>query len=202
MAINKVVYGNQTLIDLTDSTLTSSDELVEGVTAYDRSGNRITGTADYMDKISNPSANKVLIDDGNGQAIDSSLSISDVATQDDLKYSAGDTFTVPGNYQIYPCYIATQSGSNYVRFFIPTDKKIDASTITCSRLTFSLQTSKNAGNAFLINGVNVVGESGYTVSCTPRNNGIYVNLLCPSSISLTNRDIGTVMLGYSIFTFS
>lgn len=202
MAINKVVYGNQTLIDLSGSTLASSDELVEGVIAYDRSGNRITGTADYMDKISNSSANKVLIDDGNGQAVDSSLSISDVATQDDLTYSTGDTFTVPGNYQIYSCYIATQSGSNYVRFFIPTDKKIDASSITCTRLTLSLQTSKNAGNAFLINGVNVVGESGYTVSCTHRNNGIYVNLLCPSSVTLTNRDIGVVMLGYSIFTFS
>lgn len=84
MAINKVVYGNQTLIDLTDSTLTSSDEIVEGVTAYDRSGNLLTGTADYMDKIDNPTANRVLIDDGNGQAIDSSVLISNVATQSDL----------------------------------------------------------------------------------------------------------------------
>lgn len=84
MAINKVVYGNQTLIDLTDSTLTSSDELVEGVIAYDRSGNRITGTADYMDKVDNPTADKILIDDGNGQAQDSSVSIIDVALMSDV----------------------------------------------------------------------------------------------------------------------
>ena len=43
--INKVVYGNTTLIDLTDSTLSSTDQLAQGITAYDRSGTKITGTA-------------------------------------------------------------------------------------------------------------------------------------------------------------
>ena len=43
--INKVVYGGNTLIDLTDSTLSSTDQLMQGVTAYDRSGTKITGTA-------------------------------------------------------------------------------------------------------------------------------------------------------------
>lgn len=42
--VNKVVYGNQTLIDLTNSTLSSADQLEQGVTAYDRSGNLLTGT--------------------------------------------------------------------------------------------------------------------------------------------------------------
>lgn len=42
--INKVVYGNQTLIDLTDSTLSSASSLASGVTAYDRSGTKLTGT--------------------------------------------------------------------------------------------------------------------------------------------------------------
>ena len=43
--INKVVYGNTTLIDLTDSTLSDASQLASGVTAYDRSGTKITGTA-------------------------------------------------------------------------------------------------------------------------------------------------------------
>lgn len=43
--INKVVYGNTTLIDLTNSTLSSADQLAQGVTAYDRSGTLLTGTA-------------------------------------------------------------------------------------------------------------------------------------------------------------
>ena len=43
--VNKVVFGNQTLIDLTNSTLSSADQLAQGVTAYDRGGNLLTGTA-------------------------------------------------------------------------------------------------------------------------------------------------------------
>lgn len=44
MAINKVVYGSQTLIDLTADTVTA-DQLAEGVTAHDKSGAQITGTS-------------------------------------------------------------------------------------------------------------------------------------------------------------
>lgn len=44
MAINKVVFGNQTLIDLTADTITPSD-LQSGVTAHDASGATITGTS-------------------------------------------------------------------------------------------------------------------------------------------------------------
>lgn len=44
MAINKVVYGSTTLIDLTDSTLSDPSDLMMGVTAYDRTGTLLTGT--------------------------------------------------------------------------------------------------------------------------------------------------------------
>jgi hypothetical protein len=44
MAINKVVFGNQTLIDLTADTITAAD-LQSGVTAHDASGAAITGTS-------------------------------------------------------------------------------------------------------------------------------------------------------------
>lgn len=43
MAINKVVYGSNTLIDLTADTVTA-DKLTEGYTAHDKSGALITGT--------------------------------------------------------------------------------------------------------------------------------------------------------------
>lgn len=46
MAINKVVYGGNTLIDLTADTITP-DKLTEGVTAHDKSGAVITGTNTY-----------------------------------------------------------------------------------------------------------------------------------------------------------
>ncbi|MBR5583704.1 MAG: hypothetical protein IKW21_04170 [Lachnospiraceae bacterium] len=43
MSINKVVYGNTTLIDLTGDTVTK-ETLAEGVTAHNASGDKITGT--------------------------------------------------------------------------------------------------------------------------------------------------------------
>lgn len=46
MAINKVIYGGNTLIDLTADTITASD-LKDGVTAHDKSGAVITGTNTY-----------------------------------------------------------------------------------------------------------------------------------------------------------
>ena len=43
MGINKVQYGNTTLIDLTNDTVTA-DKLMQGYTAHDRSGAVINGT--------------------------------------------------------------------------------------------------------------------------------------------------------------
>ena len=46
MAISKVVYGGQTLIDLTADTITE-EKLLKGVTAHGADGEAITGTCDY-----------------------------------------------------------------------------------------------------------------------------------------------------------
>ncbi len=43
MAINKVIYAGNTLIDLTGDTISASD-LAYGITAHDKSGSVITGT--------------------------------------------------------------------------------------------------------------------------------------------------------------
>ena len=44
MAVSKVVYGGNTLIDLTGDTV-AADKLLSGYTAHDAAGNAITGTA-------------------------------------------------------------------------------------------------------------------------------------------------------------
>lgn len=43
MGRSKVVFGNETLIDLTEDTVTDS-ALLSGYTAHDKAGNLITGT--------------------------------------------------------------------------------------------------------------------------------------------------------------
>lgn len=55
MGVNRVVYGNKTLIDLSDSTVTP-ETLLEGVIAYNSKGERIIG---IMKKIA-------FTDDGKG----------------------------------------------------------------------------------------------------------------------------------------
>ena len=44
MAVNKIVYGNNSLLDLSSDTLTSADQLLEGIIAHAKDGNIITGT--------------------------------------------------------------------------------------------------------------------------------------------------------------
>jgi len=46
MAVNKVIYGGNTVIDLTGDTVTA-ESLVEGVIAHDKSGKSVTGTNPY-----------------------------------------------------------------------------------------------------------------------------------------------------------
>ena len=59
MAINKVIYGNSTLIDLTSDTV-SANSLLSGETAHDRSGASIVGTATNIDNI--PSGTTDIVD--------------------------------------------------------------------------------------------------------------------------------------------
>lgn len=54
MAINKVVYGNDTLIDLTEDSV-EANNLLEGETAHDRSGSPVTGTAKQGHVVQNDS---------------------------------------------------------------------------------------------------------------------------------------------------
>lgn len=49
MAKNKIIYGGQTLIDLTDATLDKNDgdQILSGGTAYGNDGEKITGSCTY-----------------------------------------------------------------------------------------------------------------------------------------------------------
>lgn len=47
MAISKISYFNETLIDLTSDTVTA-DALTKGTTAHNKSGDSITGTLEFI----------------------------------------------------------------------------------------------------------------------------------------------------------
>lgn len=50
MEKNKIIYGGKVLLDLTNDTV-SSDTLIEGTTAHDKSGRIITGNLVPTDKV-------------------------------------------------------------------------------------------------------------------------------------------------------
>ena len=83
MGVNKVIYGNTPIMDITDTTAEAAD-VAAGAVFYDRSGTRQVGTGDYMDKVSNPTADDILVTDGAGQAVDSGVPISDVVQITDI----------------------------------------------------------------------------------------------------------------------
>lgn len=58
MAVNKVIFEGQTLIDITDSTVTAGD-LRTGTVAYDKAGNRIIGNTDWSMSVSNATVSKI-----------------------------------------------------------------------------------------------------------------------------------------------
>lgn len=90
MGKNKVVYGDTTIMDITDTTAEAQD-VVKGKVFYAKSGDRTQGTADYMEKVTDPTANNILLTDANGQAIDSGVAITDKANVTDLPSQATDT---------------------------------------------------------------------------------------------------------------
>lgn len=50
MATNKVIYGNQTIIDLTDATITGdaeADKILAGYSAYGADGTKVSGTSTF-----------------------------------------------------------------------------------------------------------------------------------------------------------
>lgn len=83
MGINKVEYGDRTIMDITDTTAEAADVAL-GKEFYGNDGVKRRGTGNYMDKASNPTADDILVTDANGQAVDSGVDINDVVLVTDV----------------------------------------------------------------------------------------------------------------------
>ena len=123
MAINKVVYGNQTLIDLTTDTVASSDDILAGKVGHLRDGSVVTGTAGIalQSKTATPTESQQVIEADTGYyaldkvtvgAISSSYVGSGIArkSSSDLTVS-GATVTAPAGYYSSSASKAVASGT-------------------------------------------------------------------------------------------
>lgn len=122
MAINKIVYGGNTLIDLTSDTV-AVDNLLSGFTAHDRTGAIITGTCTYNADTSDAdvTASEILsgkVAYANGNRITGTM-VNNSAIQGNITTKA-QQYLIPAGYH---------DGSGYVQIDSTEQAKIIASNI-------------------------------------------------------------------------
>lgn len=126
MAINKVVYGNDTLIDLTNDTVEASN-LLEGETAHDRSGNPVSGTAKQGHIVQNSS--------GTDMTQRSKLQFADAEVSDDS--TNGKTVVTVVREMTRAQFNALSQAERYgiIRITDDGNRLIDASEVTYNNET-------------------------------------------------------------------
>lgn len=107
MAVNKVVFGAVSIMDISDSTVTA-DKLAKGVTAYDKTGEKITGTMEASSAPNLQSKSVTYTSNGTATVMPDSgydgLSSVDV----EVNVSGGGGTTIPGIVELF-----TTSGLHY-----------------------------------------------------------------------------------------
>lgn len=153
MGINKVQYGNTTLIDLTSDTVTA-DKLMQGYTAHDRTGAIITGTA-----TGGGSGDGYVWQDAQGYVHLSDEEGTQI-TVDSLTITQGGTYTAPTGHAYSPVTVASGTAGT------PTASK---GTVSSHSITVTPSVTNTAG---YISGGTLTG-TGVTVSASELVSGTY-----------------------------
>lgn len=124
MGINKVQYGNTTLIDLTADTVTA-DKLMQGYTAHDRSGAIITGTA------TGGSGDGYVWQDENGYVHLSDEQGTSV-TVEALSVTQNGTYTAPTGKAYSPVSVNVSGGGGSSSYKLICSEEYEASTTSTS----------------------------------------------------------------------
>ncbi len=126
MPINKIVFGGTTLLDLSNTTFDSADDLLSGITGVDRSGTLREGTAtagSSVGVIYQDENGYVILDDG--EPFTKSISITENGTYNVAGYGSAVVYVAGGGGGITPTgnINITQSGqtdvTNYATATVP-----------------------------------------------------------------------------------
>ena len=122
MAKNKIIYGSEVLIDLTDDTAMAAD-ILSGKKAHNRTGNQITGTCTYDADTSDATAtsNEIL----NGRT----AYVNGVKVTGDMANNGGVTGTISTKAGQYTVPEGYHDGSGKVSISATEQNKIIASNI-------------------------------------------------------------------------
>lgn len=116
MAVNKVIYGGETLIDLTGDTLANANQIAKGIVGHLRDGSTVTGTLE-----SGGGGSAMNVQGYHGYATVTSTSYT--ATAVSLKVNTSGTYNVS-----WMGYRNTNSGTSGSQLYIGTSAYGSANT--------------------------------------------------------------------------
>ena len=191
MAINKVVYAGNTLIDISGDTI-KPENLDEGVTAHDKSGNLITGTSTKDSDTSDATAADTEILAGktayvNGVKITGTMTEVEQATPS-ISVSSGGLITASATQTEGYVNAGTKSETHQLPARGTTTITPGTSNKTISAGYYLTGTQTIKGDANLVpkniaSGVSIFGVLGTLTSSTSVDNDISVGSDLPDGIS-------------------